>query len=83
MEYYYRVTMVTDYLAITTTVSLDLDEHTGNLSEEAYKQAVIEADAMVEYEMGRKLSHRTNEITVTLLLDDEEITLEEGELLNV
>ncbi len=82
MEYYYRVTMVTDYLVITTTVSLDLDEHTGNLSEEAYKQAIVEADAMVEYEMGRKLSNRSNEITVTLLLDDEEITLEEGELAN-
>lgn len=76
-EFYYRVEMITDYLTISTTVSLDLDEYTGNLSEEAGKQAVIEADSMIEYEMGKKLSHRANDITVTLLLDDEEITLEE------
>lgn len=81
-EHYYRVTMVTDYLAITTTVSLNLDEYTGNLSPEAWRQAVIEADAMTEYEVNRKISHRANEITVTLLLDDEEIELEEGELAN-
>lgn len=81
--YYYRVTMVTDYLEITTTVSLDLDEHTGNLSGEAYKQAVIEADSMVEYEMGKKLAGRANDIIVTLLLDNEEITLEEREEVNV
>ena len=81
--YYYRVTMVTDYLEITTTVSLDLDEYTGNLSGEAYKQAVIEADSMVEYEMGKKLADRANDIIVTLLLDNEEITLEEREVVNV
>lgn len=76
-EFYYRVTMVTDFLTIIASVSLELDEYTGNLSPEAYKQAVIEADAMVEYETGRKISHRANEVTVTLILDnDEEINLE-------
>lgn len=76
-EFYYRVTMVTDFLTIIASVSLELDEYTGNLSPEAYKQAVIEADAMVEYETGRKISHRVNEVTVTLILDnDEEINLE-------
>lgn len=77
-EYYYRVEMVTDYLTISTTVSLELDEYTGNLSEEASKQAIIEADSMIEYEMGKKLSNTANDITVTLLLDDEEIILEEA-----
>lgn len=76
-EFYYRVEMITDYLVVSTTVSLNLDEYTGNLSEEAGKQAVIEADFMIEQEMGKKLSQRANDITVTLLLDDEEITLEE------
>ena len=76
-EFYYRVEMITDYLVVSTTVSLNLDEYTGNLSEEAGKQAVIEADFMIEQEMGKKLSHRANDVTVTLLLDDEEITLEE------
>lgn len=77
--YYYRVTIVTDYLSISTTVSLDLPEEVGNLSAEAWRQAVIEADAMIEYEMGKKLSERANEISVVLLLDNEEIELEEGE----
>lgn len=72
----YRVTLVTDYLTITTNVELYLDEYTGNLSAEAYKQAVIEADAMVEYEFGRKISERANDVIVTLILDDEEIELE-------
>jgi hypothetical protein len=74
----YRVTMVTDYLTITTMVELDLDEYTGNLSEEAKAQAIIEADAMIEYETGKKISHTANSITVTLLLDDAEIDLEEA-----
>lgn len=77
--YYYRVTIVTDYLSISTTVSLDLPEEVGNLSAEAWRQAVIEADAMIEDEMGKKLSERANEISVVLLLDNEEIELEEGE----
>ena len=74
--------MVTDYLAISTTVSLDLPEGVGNFSAEAWRQAVVEADAMIEYEMGKKLAFRANEISVVLLLDDEEIHLEEGELVN-
>ena len=77
MEYYYRVTMTTDYLAVSTTVSLMLDEYTGNLSDDARDQAIIEADASIEYEFGRKLSERANETTVTLLLDDEEVDLSE------
>ena len=77
MEYHYRVTMTTDYLAVSTTVSLMLDEYTGNLSDDARDQAIIEADASIEYEFGRKLSERANEITVTLLLDDEEVDLSE------
>ena len=77
MEYYYRVTMTTDYLTVSTTVSLMLDEYTGNLSDDARDQAIIEADASIEYEFGRKLSERANEITVTLLLDDEEVDLSE------
>ena len=77
--YEYRVTMVSDYLTVMTVISLDLDEVTGNLSEEAYKQAVIEADACIESDLGTKMSDKANEITVTLLLDDKEVDLEEDE----
>lgn len=76
-EYYYRVSMTNDYLTVMTTVSLVLDEYTGNCGPEAYRQAIIEADAVIEDDLGQKLSKRANDITVTLLLDDEEITLEE------
>jgi hypothetical protein len=73
----YRVQFVTDYLTIETLISLDLDEYTGNASSEAHKQAVIEADASVEYEFGKRIADRANQITVTLLLDDgDELELE-------
>lgn len=81
MEYYYRVTVVFDLVTVITTVSLDLDEHTGNLSAEARKQALYEADNSISYDLGEPLiwgeGRRPNEITVTLLLDDDtEIELE-------
>ena len=47
-EYYYRVSMTNDYLTVMTTVSLVLDEYTGNCGPEAYRQAIIEADAVIE-----------------------------------
>jgi len=75
MSYDYRVTFVTDYLTITTNVCLELDDTTGNLSDEAYEQATINGMNNIEDEIGKIDETVINDITVTLLLDDEEIEL--------
>lgn len=75
MSYDYRVTFVTDYLTITTNVCLELDDTIGNLSDEAYGQATINGMNNIEDELGKIDETIINDITVTLLLDDEEIEL--------
>jgi cytolysin (calcineurin-like family phosphatase) len=75
MSYDYRVTFVTDYLTITTNVCLELDDTIGNLSDAAYEQATINAMNNIEDEIGKIDETVINDITVTLLLDDEEIEL--------
>lgn len=77
MNYDYRVTFVTDYLTITTNVSLELDDTTGNLSDEAYGRAAVKGMNNVEDEIGKINEAIINDITVTLILDDEEIELNE------
>jgi hypothetical protein len=76
MEYDYRVTFVTDYLTITTNISLNFDDTIGNCSNEAYEQAVINGENNIKDELGQFDESLINDITVTLLLDDEEIELE-------
>jgi hypothetical protein len=52
------------------------DEDTfNNLSAEAYEQAVINAENNIIDELGHFDSNIVNDITVSLLLDDEEIEL--------
>ena len=75
MSYDYRVTFVTDYLTITTNVCLELDDTIGNLSDEAYGQATINGMNNIEDELGKIDETIINDITVTLLLDEEEIEL--------
>jgi len=75
MSYDYRVTFVTDYLTITTNVCLELDDTIGNLSDEAYGQATINGKNNIEDEIGKIDESIINDITVTLILDDEEIEL--------
>ena len=75
MGYSYRVTFVTDYLTITTNVELEIDDTTGNLSDEAYKQATINGMNNIEDEIGKIDETIINDITVTLILDDEEIEI--------
>lgn len=77
MSYAYRVTFVTDYLTITTTVELEADDSFQNLSSEAYEQASINAMNNVEDEIGKIDESIIKDITVTLLLDDEEIEVQE------
>ena len=79
MGYSYRVTFVTDYLTIITNVELELDDTTGNCSGLAYEQAVINGKNNIEDQIGKIDETIINDITVTLILDDEEIELEEGE----
>ena len=78
MGYNYRVTFVTDYLTIITNVELELNDTTGNLSDEAYGRAAVKGMNNIEEEIGKINETIINDITVTLILDDEEIELNEG-----
>jgi hypothetical protein len=72
--YDYRVTFITDYLTIITQVNLMPDNDSfNNLSSEAYEQAVINAENNIVDELGRFDETLINDITVSLLLDNEEI----------
>lgn len=75
MNYDYRVTFVTDYLTITTNVCLELDDTTGNLSDEAYGRAAVKGMNNIEDEIGKIDETIINDITVTLILDDEEVEI--------
>ena len=75
MSYDYRVTFVTDYLTITTNVELEVDDYFQNLSDAAYEQATINGKNNIEDEIGKIDESIINDITVTLILDDEEIEL--------
>ena len=77
MGYSYRVTFVTDYLTIITNVELELSDTTGNLSDEAYGRAAVKGMNNIEEEIGKINETIINDITVTLILDDEEIELNE------
>ena len=72
--YDYRVIFITDYLTIITQVNLmPDDDNFNNLSPEAYEQAVINAENNIVDELGQFDETLINDITVSLLLDDEEI----------
>jgi hypothetical protein len=77
MSYDYRVTFVTDYLKIITNVELELNDTTGNLSDEAYGRATVKGMNNIEEEIGKINETIINDITVTLILDDEEVELNE------
>jgi cytolysin (calcineurin-like family phosphatase) len=72
--YDYRVIFITDYLTIITQVNLmPDDDNFNNLSSEAYEQAVINGMNNIVDELGQFDETLINDITVSLLLDDEEI----------
>jgi len=75
-EYSYRVTFVTKYLTITTNIKLELDDTTGNLGDVAYALAAQSGRDSVIDELGSFDETLINDITVTLILDDEDIELE-------
>jgi hypothetical protein len=72
--YDYRVIFITDYLTIITQVNLMPDNDSfNNLSPEAYEQAVINGVNNIVDELGQFDETLINDITVSLLLDNEEI----------
>jgi hypothetical protein len=79
MEYEYKVKMILDWSVVSTSVFVDLDEHTGNLSPEAGLKAVNEADNLMKYDFAteQNVSTDANDIEVHLVQDDDDILLEE------
>ena len=73
MNYAYRVVFITNYLTIITTVELEAEDTFQNLSSEAYEQAYINAINNIEDEIGKINEEIIQETTITLLLDNEEI----------
>jgi hypothetical protein len=73
MSYSYRVVFITDYLTIITNVELEAEDTFQNLSGEAYEQAVINGINNIVDELGQFDETLINDITVSLLLEDEEI----------
>lgn len=75
-EYEYEVTLVKDYLTITTGTALWLDDQQGNLSDEAREQAIKNAITNIKDELGitaDTLNYCDSQ--VKLILDDEEVIL--------
>lgn len=75
-EYDYNVIFTGNYWSLTTRISIDLDDTTGNLSDEARELAEDMANEAIRGELGIdpiNFAHSTN---VSLLLDDEEIWLD-------
>ena len=75
-EYDYNVIFTGNYWSLTTRISIDLDDTTGNLSDEARELAEDRANEAIRGELGIdpiNFAHSTN---VALLLEDEEIWLE-------
>jgi len=79
MEYEYKVMMMLDWSVVSTRVTIDLDEHTGNLSPEAGLKAVNEADELIKYDFAtdEDASVGANDVEVYLVQDNNEILLEE------
>ena len=73
MSYSYRVVFTTHYLTIITNVELEVEDTFQNLSSEAYEQAVINGINNIVDELGQFDETLINDITVSLLLEDEEI----------
>ena len=75
-EYDYNVIFTGNYWSLTTRISIDLEDTTGNLSDEAREEALDRAAGAIQEELGINplaFAHSTN---VALLLNDEEIWLE-------
>ena len=75
MEYDYNVEFIGNYWVLTTKVSVELDENTGNMSETARERAEEEANAAIFGELGIDPLNHAHSCLVTLILDGEEHAL--------
>jgi hypothetical protein len=75
-EYDYNVIFTGNYWSLTTRISIELDDTTGNLSDDAREQAIERASESMSGEIGIDPTNFAHSINVALLLDDEEIWLE-------
>jgi len=75
-EYDYNVIFTGNYWSLTTRISIDLDDTTGNLSDDARELALDRANEAIREELGIDPINFAHSIHVSLLLDDEEISLE-------
>jgi len=75
-EYDYNVIFTGNYWSLTTKISIELDENTGNLSDEAREQAIERASECISQEIGIDPTNFAHSMNVALVLDDEDIWLE-------
>jgi len=75
-EYDYNIIFTGNYWSLTTKISIDLDDTTGNLSDEARDLAIERASESISEELGIDPINFAHSINVALVLDDEDIWLE-------
>lgn len=75
MEYDYNVEFIGNYWVLTTRISIELDENTGNMSETARERAEEQANAAIFGELGIDPLNYAHSCLVTLILDGEEHAL--------
>jgi hypothetical protein len=75
-EYDYNVIFTGNYWSLTTKISIELDEHTGNLSDEAREQAIERASECISEEIGIEPTNFAHSMNVALVLNGEDIWLE-------
>lgn len=75
MEYDYNVEFVGNYWVITTKISVELDDVTGNMSDEARNKAEEQASEAITGELGIDPLNFAHSCLVALVLDGENIYL--------
>lgn len=71
-EYDYNVQFVGNYWVLTTKISVELDENTGNMSEAARERAEEQASEAIAGELGIDPLDHAHSCLVTLVLEGEE-----------
>ena len=71
-QYDYNVEFIGNYWLLSTKVSVDLDDVTGNMSEEARERAEKEASESIVGELGIDPLNFAHSCLVTLILEGEE-----------
>lgn len=74
-EYDYNVEFVGNYWVLTTKISVELDDNTGNMSETAREKAQEQANLAILGEIGLDPLNFAHSCLVTLILDGEEHSL--------